>query len=433
VATHYRGWIPTITGQLSFSHFGKCEVYATRSVNRADPNKRFLVSSQQRSTWDVLVPFRRHLGEFFTGLKGQLHFVCYAETKPTADPADNQGMLVGRVFIIQTGARWDQAVSPELDRTVDELNAYAYSATAVPIAEHFDHRLATLDAICTVNCAFQGSFHLKRSGVIDVFIDEHVKTAPDAPRFPEDELPRRHVRHILAAQLFSFIRDIGHQHQHHNPKTDTIVDLYEFPDGDDLTWRKHTLYGIYRRIISYKRRAVVDHQLMSLGLLAYAKAFRNVCAAEKIDGLPQYNDDETRESIMATEARVRHAEQKRQDRIGVVRTVGFGLAALIVSIAGLVKLGAGDQPQITVAPELVWFTKAVTEHPLALITVLATLFYSARVLFAGKAHPERGPASRILQAWLQPYSRIVGVLIRLATALVFLGFALALVMWRILH
>lgn len=433
MATHYRGWIPTITGQLSFSHFGKCEIYETRSVNRADPSKRYLLSAQMRSTWDVLVPFRKHLGEFITGLRGQLYFVCYAETKPTTTPKDDQGALVGRAFIIETGARWNDVVSPELDRTVDELNAYAYSATALPIAEHFEHRLATLDSICTENCAFQGNFHLKRNGVIDVYIDEHVKTAKNAPKFPDHALARKHVRHILAAQLFSFIRDIGHQHQHHNPKTDTIVDLHEFSDDDDVTWRKHTLYGIYRRIISYKRRPVVDHQLMSLGLLAYAKAFRNVCDGEGIEGLPPYNDHETRESIVATEARVRHAEQKRQDRIGVVRTAGFALAALIVSIAGLVKLGPPGQAQIAVAPELVWFSKAVTEHPFLMILFLATVFYSARVLFAGKVHPERRPASRILQAWFQPYDRSLGVMFRLLLAVLLLAAAVWLVLLRIPH
>jgi hypothetical protein len=290
-----------------------------------------------------------------------------------------------------------------------------------------------LDSICTENCLFQGNFSVKRNGVIDIYVDVDVKTAPDAPKFPDEPLAKRHVRHILAAQLFSFIRDIGHQHQHHNPKTDTIVDLHEIIDDDDTRWRKHTLYGIYRRIISYKRRPHVEQQLMALGLLAYAKAFRNVCVSEGIDCLPPYYDLETRESISATEARVRYSLQKRQDRISVIRTVGLGLAALVVAIAGLEKIGPTPNPSIAIAPELDFFARAVAGHPLAIVSIMASTLYFARVFFAGKQHPERGPVSRMFQSWLQPYSRSISIIFRIAVSFTLLASAFGLVAWRLTH
>ena len=189
-----------------------------------------------------------------------------ANAQTRATKADNQGALSGRVFIVDQ-VRWERSIEPELNRTLPDLSAYVYQAGVRSIAEHYDHRLATLDSVCSENCAFQGNFSVQRNGVIDIYIDEDVKTADDAPRLPNDPLSRQHVRHILAAQLFSFIRDIGHQHQHHSPRTDTIVDLHEIQNEDDLMWRRHTLYGIYRRIISYKRRSDIERQIMSLGLL----------------------------------------------------------------------------------------------------------------------------------------------------------------------
>jgi hypothetical protein len=58
-----------------------------------------------------------------------------------------------------------------------------------------------------------------------------------APTFPAGERGG-HIEHILTAQLFFFLRDIGHRHQHHDPNTDTVVDLWKDNPNDPFDWNQ---------------------------------------------------------------------------------------------------------------------------------------------------------------------------------------------------
>lgn len=96
------------------------------------------------------------------------------------------------------------------------------------------------------HCWFQADFTLLRDGTATLAVDDEMEIAPDAPALPDDPDEKRHMKHILAAQLFYFLKDIGHRHKHHKNRTDTIVDVYEIEENNDLDWRLGTLYSLYR-------------------------------------------------------------------------------------------------------------------------------------------------------------------------------------------
>lgn len=426
----YRGWVPTVTGRLSFSHFGPCELHSTKSLNRADPEKRYVVAIQDRETWDVLLPFRRQLGEALLKRRGKLYFVCLAGTEHEAD--DKQSRLKGRIYILSDKNAWKGSIEPAIDAHVAALQAYFFTARSGPISTHFEPHLSTMRELLNVNCAFQGEFSLDRSGVVDICIDTDHKRHSTAPSFPHSPDEVRHIRHILAAQLFFFLRDIGHRHQHHHPYTDTIVDLYECNDGDDLYWRHSTLYSIYRRIISYKRKRDIEVQISSLGLLAYAKAFREICKDSGIseDKLPTYYVDPLRESIQASELRMRHVTQTEQEKSATRRTVLFWVVGTAISIAGLMNVA---HVKVSARPPetLIWLVERFVERPFSFAIVVISAAYLWRARDKGQFRPERFPPLRYLQAILQslPKPRSEALFKGIGVSLILAGLALFVAHW----
>lgn len=429
----YRGWIPTVTGRLSFSHFGQCELYPTIAhLNRADGGKRFLVASQTRDTWDVLLPLRRWFGESIFGLRGRFYFIFVAETNDSA--SDEQSTLDGRVFLITELGRWQSIVRPALNKKCRQISDCFNQATSVlarrAVAQHIDE----ITSICEINSAFHAAFSLKRNGIIDLKIDADMRVAVDAPAFPTDRQEASHLRHILAAQLFSFIRDIGHRHKHHSPKTDTIVDLYDVDEGtefDDITWRKRTLYSIYRRIITYKRQEDIKVQISSTGLLAYAKAFKKIWLEdfnenEKAAKIPAFYDDALKESIQASDGAMRFKLQARQERGATFRTVVVAVLGTTISASGLIKLTAAKF-DATPSATLLWLAKFVVENfPTTVLYAVigGWVWLSIR---AGYLYPETSSGLKYIQMASAPLPKLISVALYFVVGIIFVGLALYLI------
>lgn len=401
--------MPTVTGRLSFSHFGSCDAYNTRDVNRADPAKRYLLVYQTRNTSDILLPFRRHLGELLFSLRGEMQFVCIAETKDL--PPDKQTLLAGRMFILDHGEKWRDFVRQPIRQARDKLQAYNFTADAPSIEAYFHPSADEVTRICSENCYFQGRFSLHRNGVVDIVVDSEAERSKNAPRLPDEPTHQRHVRHILAAQLFFFLKDIGHRHQHHNARTDTIVDLYDVgTEGNDLNWRLSTLYSIYRRIISNRRMLSVNAHFSSLGLLAYAKSFRRVCIEQLpswLHGrLPIFYDEALEESVRASELDMAHRTRLRHEKSEARRNANIFVFGFLFSILGLLSL---TNTRLSVSPDrwLIYIAEAFVAKPLVSITLVMVFVYLTGINYAGYFQPEHRQISRTAFYLLQPFNRVV--------------------------
>lgn len=399
--TLYRGWIPTVTGRLSFSHFGNCGLPNTRDVNRADPRKRYLLVYQTRNTSDILLPFRRHLGELLFRLRGELQFVCIAETKDIT--LDQQALLVGNIYIFDKRSIWPKHVRNQIIDARDHLQSYNYTADSSSIESHFAQYSDDLKRTCSAHCFFQARFSLHRNGVVEFSVDTQMEVSPEAPRLPGSYAHRKHVEHILAAQLFFFLKDIGHRHQHHDARTDTIVDLYNVSDeGNDLSWRLGTLYSIYRRIISNKRARSVNAYFSSLGLLAYAKAFKHVCKEQLPQWLhhrlPTFYDDALEESVRASELDMEFRSNKNQEKNERHRNVILATFGFLFSMLGLLTL---TNTRISAVPDpyLIKIAEFLVSYPLIVSAIILVL------IFASYMRPEDQSSSRSIFYFFQPFNQ----------------------------
>lgn len=79
-------------------------------------------------------------------------------------------------------------------------------------------------------------------------------------------------------QIFFTIRDMAHQHYHHDPQSDLLTTAYSWSQSDDEKWRRETQYGLVRMAIALRRRDTAESFKRALGILAYADAFqRHMC------------------------------------------------------------------------------------------------------------------------------------------------------------
>jgi hypothetical protein len=298
---------------------------------------------------------------------------------------------------------WPLHVKESIRRVRDHLQAYHYTADSPSIEDYFAPTADEVKRLCSRNCLFQSTFTLHRNGVVDIAVNSEMEVSQDAPSLPKSSAHRRHVEHILAAQLFFFLKDIGHRHQHHNARTDTIVDLYNVSDeGNDLTWRLGTLYSIYRRIISNKRTRNVNAYFSSLGLLAYAKAFKHVCKEQLPPWLhhrlPTFYDDALEESVRASELDMEYRSTAHQERSDIRRNINFAAFGIVFSLLGLLSLTGA---KINARPHdfLISLAEFCVSQPL----IVASAIFTS--IFAISLRPEDRPAIRNTFYFFQPFNQ----------------------------
>lgn len=337
----FRGWVPTVTGRLSFSEFGRT-TFPSPAIfaNAADQRLRYIVCYQARDTADFTLPFRSFLGPQLLNMVGRMWFVCIARSEP--HEGREQEKLAGHLFIFHAKSGWRTQSEPAV-RTAQNLLRYCRFGTDRGIEMTFQPHYEYLAKSLSAAASFHAEFDLRRTGTLELRFDDEAPRSETAPDLPYDGRERAHIVHIVAAQLFFFLRDIGHRHQHHDPTTDTVVDLHRITDDDhDLDWRLSTLYSLYRKIIAYKRN--VDSGLFhaSLGILAYAQTFSRVCHKELDETLhrklPEFYSESLEKSIQAGLAEILQEKFESQQRSDTVRNLILGTLGLLLSFLGVLQL-----------------------------------------------------------------------------------------------
>lgn len=191
--------------------------------------------------------------------------------------------------------------------------------------------------------------------------------------------------------------------------------------NDDVDWRLKTLYSIYRRIISFKRQQDIAVQIQCVGLIAYAKAFKRIWEEQRSaakDEIPTYYDDAMKESIQASELRMRYKSQQSSDRWAMFRTVSIALFGLIFSFSNLIKIPT-PPPVIKAVPSpaLIWTAAHVLTSPFEILGVVTALLLFSIFSRSTYFKPDEWRFFRYFQALVQPYSRFSAFTVFLAIAL----------------
>lgn len=422
----FRSWLPTVSGRLSFSSFGhSTHPNPTRYVNRGTTAERFLVCSQRRVGIDAVLPFPNLLSKTLWDRDGDLIYVALCKSDTLG--ARQQEALVGHVYILQNAA-WGQGEQPvsALMKLLDRYSeADAGSSLGQYIQPEWDHCNRELDRLC----AFHVGVEVCRSGKTTIDVADADLSHATRPSLGTNAGAQAHFAHRLAAQIFYFLRDLGHHHQHHDPSTDTIVDLFPFDGKDDLSWRQQVLYNIYRTIIQYKRNPRNRQFHASLGLLAYASTFHEVSVQElpkdSVEHLPYFHNEGLERSLSALQAVNQLANEEAARIRGIVQNIILWVVGIVISVIGLLQVA---EHKIKDPSDILIFIGRIAVQQTEFVGgLVAAALFLTMALVSDRWHFRTWRviqgAFRLVAAWPKPAS--VGVLAALGFAIVYLLYLIA--------
>lgn len=322
----YAGWVPNVSGQLSFSIIGTsnhAQDITAFNAPSIDHIKRYVAIHQKRWTTDfpVVRPW------LLAWLKPQAgaDYIMIAETAnaaiPIIDPAQSaskgqvnhlqnaHGVLIGNILIVpRIKDRQKQKASREF---IDRIRRVIADADD----DKSDESMSEIVSMASKERGEQGpiwqvSFALFRTGEARFWFKSNLGCMAD-----DDEEMKRLLPQI-PKQVFYFVRDMVHRHYHHDHESDQFVALTKVtspgaasgPDDSEVAWRRQTLWGLARVITQFRREGRWHALNKALGVIAYAEAFQrgfsNVIrsqntsiAFESTNAILTYDFAQIRESI----------------------------------------------------------------------------------------------------------------------------------------
>ena len=307
---NYCGWIPSVTGHLSFSAVGESS-YPNRSICARSGRSVFFF--QKRDLLDIVAPFAYEtpIGAFFqefianyaVGVSGNFAFVFFGELA-----ADRQSL---RASVLLIPGKNNRPLLKETKRKVYEWQD-AELANLTEWSNFFDKLRNSSCASCEVA--------MYRSGKAALQVSLNGEANPD-----------KELEALVANQFFYFLKDNAHVHQHHDPTHDAITTVTELCREDDDAWILSTQHSLYRAVIRYKRFRNEKALFRASGILAYAQSFEKACG-KNCDSLLEFNREELRASLDIARDEIKHFDAKRTSFIETIRNFFFAVFGLVISL-----------------------------------------------------------------------------------------------------
>ncbi len=294
----YAGWIPNVSGQLSFSiignganskgitSFNAIPIQRPGVFSTASP-VRFIAAHQKRWTTDL--PYRPRWSLRLTKPSAGVDYFIVGETAKAFVPVlghendaheseiekiDNaQGVLCGAIFVLLRNRRADRQSKNEtfIGAAMNILwNRDGVDADGVKTK--FTNLIAETRAETVT--LFELKFALYRTGELRLWHEAGMGTGlKDDPLFEK-------LRFTLTKQAYYFVKDLVHRHYHHDEESDQFLALSPLPanaydhDAGEVNWRRNTLWQLARSATDFRRQGRWHDLNKSLGILAYAEAFQ---------------------------------------------------------------------------------------------------------------------------------------------------------------
>lgn len=345
---YYAGWIPTVIGRLSFELIGSGN-YPTRCLKKEEKN-RFVVV-QRRDLLDVTLPFVENSGtsgifrEIFSrtiyGISGRFIFAMIGTVQRDGK------ICTGRVYLISVAR--NRQVCKKLRTWC--LSPQDFSAWN----EYMENQLRNASSYVL-------NYELDRGGHIKLYADE-----------TGDKELNEVLQKQTANQVYFFIKDVSHVHQHHDATHDAITEPTKIEDeSDQQKWITQTESTLSRAIIRYKRSRSEQQLFRAPGILAYLKSFQTRYVLQDGEG-NSIDIDALEKSLHTKIEELKYYEMKKTSRIQFIFNIFFGVFGFFVSISFIARLG--DLGPIIVDEKIEYFTFLVANYPLLIVafTVLIAI------------------------------------------------------------
>ncbi|ERP87279.1 hypothetical protein Q669_10975 [Labrenzia sp. C1B10] len=362
----YRGWIPTVSGRLAFSEFGNLD-YPTKAAkwSYADKTERCVICVQKRYLSDITIPILSYSPEildfidnYLFGKTGKM-WMC-----ATASYDMRENSLTGIVGIF--GKKIWRRYKRTLEESGDKLN----NTTSKD-----DEPWRYLEAVNSLNLSHAfatAEYKVLRNGKI--FIGSIKSGEKSNIEWSEE------TEENIASQVYFFLKDCLHRHQHHSKTTDSILSIYKIDPKKSIgrqekEWKLDVLYTLYRKVINRRRNGSLVDLSESMGVLSYASSFYNIFKKE-LEGFEEksvYNRTELIESLKASIISSKYKENKMPELLRGSLSITLALSAVAIAFASL--LGVANHRELEVSEDLVNVVSFVLLNPFQ-----ATLFGASIIM-----------------------------------------------------
>lgn len=349
---HYAGWVPTVIGRLAFAMIG-CGSHPSRCWKKED-DERFVVM-QCRNLVDLLVPFatksetggfvREFASNIFTGRSGRFTFVMNAAV------ANQDEYCAGCVYVVPTARK---------RKMRNRLRAWIRQEGRRNSWKH------ELEEIILDDSIYIADFVLDRGGHVKIQTRSH-----------HPEHSNSNVLYCLANQVFFFLKDITHVHQHHDSSHDAITELTIIRDNsDNKDWVRQTQKALFQAIIRYKRFRNEKALLRSSGILAYLKSFQELYGNSEISS-QHIHTDAIEKSLNSSLEELKYYNSKTVSLMHFIFSIFFGLFAFVISISLIARLG--NLGSISVDERIINITRFSVQNPAKIlaITIFSSIFIAS--------------------------------------------------------
>ena len=195
-------------------------------------------------------------------------------------------------------------------------------------------------------------------------------------------------------QTYYFIKDVCHQHQHHDSKTDNLLPLAKC-NGRELNRVYEELSikvfkSLYRLILKKRRSDSIKDFYSMKGILCYLKSFRSIASKRKISVNNFHSEDDTflSGSIEAKSSCISAEKDRKKNFIGMLPSIvslPISFLALCFAFSSMVmiysnKLVGGkhlvtelSRDSLSTYFELIQF---LISHPISFFGIMASVFLS---------------------------------------------------------
>jgi hypothetical protein len=265
----YKGWIPTVLGNLSFAiigHSGYPFKFYT-SVNE-DRQKGILeiLCMQKRIPPDYQIPlFIPIPNSWYLELSSWVARKFFDENIESIYLLSCKGLQDNDTWTVQklTGKVYRFCETSRIEQK-RRFNKLCEDITKKRFVDYED-------------CFFYCDVEVDRQGICTLKWPDDKKTTD---KFEKDD------RKNIINQCFYFVKDSFHSHKHHSQEEDTLVSAHIDSDNYGFTWAEQILRDLYRYVI--RQRLVAEKK--TLGIFCYIRTFielkkKNKLAVSKIDSL----------------------------------------------------------------------------------------------------------------------------------------------------
>lgn len=401
----FKGWVPTVGKRLSFSFMGMSK-HPSQSItkNVSDSDHRYVISFQHRFLLDSSIPterLKRGISKYLFRLEGDFYFVLLGKAKKNASSINEP--LGGEVLIYEDKDVWRGA--RDSIKNAQKILWSFDPRQSNSIEEYYENRISDLIDQARSTALYVAKFSLQRNGVCEVQSDSRGDIdfrANERSQIRKTIMADADKHHDVCAQAFFFIKDVCHAHQHHDKKTDTLVDLYRAES--DFEWISYTLRSLYKKVLDYKREQIKNVNFCSIGVLAYVDSFVDVAKDELSEAdfkeLPIRAHGPLLQSIQSSEESRREKLNGWKDLWKFVPPLFFSVSLFVLSLAGLAKLITGAN----IVTDRTWpldVLRTVLENPGT--TFLLILFCTIEVaVISGHLNLRGTSVAMDLERTLQP-------------------------------